>query len=86
MTPDQRRDFIEAVYGLLTAGGDIDQLQDLWLEKTKSAATLVKNFGSMDKTTRKVLFDAVELMAKSGVKIIKNELNLRQRLENRLER
>ena len=86
MTVDQRRDFIEAVYGLLTSGGDIDQLQDLWFEKTKSAATLVKNFGSMDKSTRKVLFDVAELMAKSGAKVIKNELNLRQKLENILER
>ena len=86
MTPDQRKTFIEAIYGLLTAGGDIDQLQDLWFEKTKSAAALMKNFGAMDKTTRKALFEAVELMMKNGAKVIKNELNLRQRLENLLER
>jgi len=86
MSADQRRDFIEALYSLLTAGGDIDQLQDFWFEKTKSAAALVKNFGSMDKATRKVLFDVLELMAKSGAKVIKNELNLRERLEGLLER
>lgn len=86
MTQDQRRDFIEAVYALLTAGGDIEQLQNFKAEKTKSAAALVKSFGTMDKTTRKVIFDMVELLAKQGVKVVKNELNLRQKLESLLER
>ena len=40
----------------------------------------------MDKTTRKVIFDMVELLAKQGVKVVKNELNLRQKLESLLER
>jgi len=86
MAPNQRHDFIEAVYALLTAGGDIDDLQDFRAEKTKSAKALVKQFGSMDKATRKVLFDMMELLAKQSVKVIKNELNLRQRLESLLER
>ncbi len=86
MTSDQRRDFIEAVYGILTAGGDIDQLQELWFEKTKSAAALVKSFGALDKNARKAFFDMLELLAKKSVKVIKSELNLRERLENLWER
>ncbi len=86
MTHEQRRDFIEAVYMLLTAGGDIDDLQDFKAEKTKSAVSLVKSFSAMDKTTRKVLFDMMELLAKQGMKVVKNELNLRQKLEKILER
>ncbi|MBR4869532.1 MAG: DUF2974 domain-containing protein [Oscillospiraceae bacterium] len=86
MTHEQRHDFIEAVYALLTAGGDIDDLQDFKVEKTKSAVSLVKSFGAMDKTTRKVLFDMMELLAKQSVKVVKSELNLRQKLEKILER
>lgn len=88
MTPDQRRDFIEAIYDLLTES-DIDQLQDLWSGKAKRIATLVKNFGAMDKNTRKALFDMLELLAQNSVKVIKNEIseiNLRQKLESLLER